>query len=105
LPIVASRHDLLRQCRAAAWSLTNIREAWRQAGIYTERPAYLSAQEVTKIEDLVVLSGFELGFDPQGASIADIQARARQLGFDLCGPGAPAVAPRNSTKFRPPDIA
>ena len=33
---------------------------------------------------LVVLAVSELGFDEEGASLADIYARGRQLGFELC---------------------
>ena len=33
---------------------------------------------------LVVLAVSELGFDEEGASLDDIYARARQLGFELC---------------------
>jgi hypothetical protein len=33
---------------------------------------------------LVVLAVSQLGFDEDGASLADIYARARQLGFELC---------------------
>jgi hypothetical protein len=33
---------------------------------------------------LVVLSASEMGFDEHGATLADILARARQLGFSLC---------------------
>jgi len=39
-----------------------------------------------EVVGLVVLSVSELGFDENGARLADIYARARQLGFRLCPP-------------------
>ena len=49
------------------------------------RPAFALSRTRTEV-DLVVLSVFELGFGKQGASLKDIYARARSLGFALCPP-------------------
>jgi hypothetical protein len=48
-----------------------------------DRPAFKLSK--TKLDArLVVLAVSELGFDERGASLADIYARARQLGLKLC---------------------
>jgi hypothetical protein len=39
-----------------------------------------------EVVGLVVLSVSEIGFDENGATLADVHARARQLGFRLCPP-------------------
>jgi hypothetical protein len=49
------------------------------------RPAFGLSRTRTEV-DLVVLSVFELGFGKQGASLKDIYARAKSLGFALCPP-------------------
>jgi len=49
------------------------------------RPAFALSRERTEV-DLVVLSVSELGFGKQGASLKDIYARAKSLGFALCPP-------------------
>lgn len=49
------------------------------------RPAFALSRTRTEV-DLVVLSVFELGFGKQGASLKDIYARAKSLGFALCPP-------------------
>lgn len=47
------------------------------------RPAF-NLSKMRRDIRLVVLAVFELGFDEEGASLAHIYARARQLGFELC---------------------
>ena len=47
------------------------------------RPAF-NLSKMRRDARLVVLAVSELGFDEEGASLADIHARARQLGFELC---------------------
>ena len=47
------------------------------------RPAFSLSKAATHA-DLVVVSVTELGFTGEGAAIADIYARARQLGLELC---------------------
>jgi hypothetical protein len=46
------------------------------------RPAFALSKMKTEV-DLVVLSVAELGFGDEGAAVADIYARAKQLGFQL----------------------
>jgi hypothetical protein len=48
-------------------------------------PAFALSRTRTEV-DLVVVSAFELGFGKQGASLKDIYARAKSLGFALCPP-------------------
>jgi hypothetical protein len=47
------------------------------------RPAF-NLSKMTRGARLVVLAVSELGFEEEGASLADIYARARQLGLELC---------------------
>jgi hypothetical protein len=47
------------------------------------RPAF-NLSKMTRDARLVVLAVSELGFEEEGASLADIYARARQLGLELC---------------------
>jgi hypothetical protein len=47
------------------------------------RPAF-KLSKMRRDARLVVLAVSELGFEAEGASLADIYARARQLGFELC---------------------
>jgi hypothetical protein len=47
------------------------------------RPAF-NLSKMRRDARLVVLAVSELGFEAEGASLADIYARARQLGFELC---------------------
>jgi hypothetical protein len=49
------------------------------------RPAFALSRTRTDV-DLVVLYVFELGLGEQGASLKDIYARAKSLGFALCPP-------------------
>jgi hypothetical protein len=48
-----------------------------------DRPAF-NLSKVRRDARLVILAVSELGFDEEGASLADIYARARRLGFELC---------------------
>jgi hypothetical protein len=47
------------------------------------RPAF-NLSKMRRDARLVVLAVSELGFEEDGVSLADIYARARQLGFELC---------------------
>jgi hypothetical protein len=47
------------------------------------RPAF-NLSKMRRDARLVVLAVSELGFEEEGASLAEIYARARQLGFELC---------------------
>jgi len=47
------------------------------------RPAFALNKEKSDV-DLVVLSAPELGFDGERVAVADLYARARQLGLELC---------------------
>jgi hypothetical protein len=53
------------------------------AGENLGRPAF-NLSKMRRDARLVVLAVSELGFGEEGASLADIYARARQLGFELC---------------------
>jgi hypothetical protein len=59
------------------------------AGQLIARPAFKMSKTPTQV-DLVIVSVSELGFGADGAPIAEVHARARQLGLELC---APEVAP------------
>jgi hypothetical protein len=53
------------------------------AGNIVGQPAFTFTQRRKQL-DLVVLTAAELGFDAPAASLADIYARAAELGFELC---------------------
>jgi hypothetical protein len=57
----------------------------RLAGEALARPAFTVSPSKVDV-DLVVLSVGQLGFDAEGASYAEIHARAAQLGLELCPP-------------------
>jgi hypothetical protein len=72
-------------------SARSLREALDKAGCRTGQlanqvlalPAFTLSAAKADI-DLVVLSVGQLGFEAEGASYAEIHARARQLGLELC---------------------
>jgi hypothetical protein len=55
------------------------------AGEAMQRPGFTVAKANSDV-DLVVLSAAQLGVGKNGASLREMLARARRLGFDLCPP-------------------
>jgi hypothetical protein len=73
----ASARELRQALRAAACGIGEL------AGEMLYRPAFKVSETPMEV-DLVVRSVGALGFDADGASLADIYTRARGLGLELC---------------------
>ena len=68
---------------------------WRSAEEILARPAFTLSGTKTDVE-LFTVSAAELGFKKETASLRQIYARARQLGFGLA---AAEIAPQLSSTF------